>query len=90
MGWAKQYQHQSMATMLGEVQNTTWRDIPTTYVVMEDDQGISADLQRKMVRAAQEGGIDVSTYSLSGGHFPFISKPEAIVEIVRKVAGEEL
>ncbi len=88
--WAKQFQHQSTATLMGEVKHATYQDIPTTYVIMEDDQGISVEMQKKMVKSAQEGGIAISTYSLSGGHFPFLSKPEAIVEIVRTVAGEGL
>jgi hypothetical protein len=48
-------------------------------------------MQRSMVDAANElRGSPLIEYDIPSGHVPFISMPGAVVEVVRKVAGEKL
>jgi len=44
-----------------------------------------------MVDAANElRGSPIMEYAIPAGHFPFISQPGMVVEVVRKVASEKL
>jgi hypothetical protein len=48
-------------------------------------------MQRSTVDAANElRGSPIMEYAIPTGHFPFISQPGMIVEVVRVVAGEKL
>jgi hypothetical protein len=48
-------------------------------------------MQRSMVDAASElRGSPIIGYAIPTGHFPFISQPGMIVDVVRKVTGEKL
>lgn len=91
VAWASKMSHHSTATFGGQLTYPTYRHIPTTYLFTEIDQVIPFEMQKSMVEAAnKESESPVSTYSCKGGHFPFISVPETVLEVVRKAAGEIL
>jgi pimeloyl-ACP methyl ester carboxylesterase len=59
---------------------TAWRDVPTTYVVCEQDNAIPAFAQEAM--AARAGTV----HRLDSGHSPFLSRPDEIAELLGAVA----
>ncbi len=91
LAWASKMPHHSTATFGGELTYPAYRHIPASYLFMLDDKVIPLEMQRSMVeKANQHSESQLITYSSRGGHFPFISTPDSVIEVVRKVAGESL
>lgn len=69
-----------------------WKHIPSTYIVTDDDQIGSRAVRERMAR--QEGGQwgvgnSLGEIHVMSGHSPFLSKPEWMSRLIRKVSGEE-
>jgi pimeloyl-ACP methyl ester carboxylesterase len=60
-----------------------WRDIPSTYIVCEQDLSIRPDVQRKWAR---ERATDV--VELPFDHCPQVSHPEQIADLLARIARE--
>ena len=91
VAWVGKMPHHSALTFGGELNHPTYLDIPSFYLIAENDKIIRPEMQRSMVDAANElRGIPIMEYAIPTGHFPFISQPGMVVEVVRKVAGEKL
>jgi hypothetical protein len=89
--WAGKMPHHSALTFGGELNHPTYLDIPSFYLIAENDKIIHPEMQRSMVDAANElRGSPIMEYAIPTGHFPFTSQPGMVVEVVRKVAGEKL
>ncbi|KAJ1254654.1 hypothetical protein BS78_K008600, partial [Paspalum vaginatum] len=56
------------------------------FVVVEDDQGIPAEFQRRMV--AQSPGVEVEKMAAGGGadHMAMLSRPEELAELLVRIA----
>jgi hypothetical protein len=61
----------------------SYKSIPVTYILCEDDAFIPEDLQRTM---ATNAGASIEALECVG-HMPFISKCEDVVEIVGRTTG---
>ena len=91
VAWAAKMPHHSMVTFGGELSHPSYTEIPTAYLLTKEDKTIPPDMQRSMVDAANElRGSPITEYSINSGHFPFISVPGLVAEVVRKAAGEKL
>ena len=55
---------------------STWREVPTRYVVCENDRAIEPAVQRRLAARCS------TSVSMATSHSPFISAPEALVEQV--------
>jgi hypothetical protein len=67
-----------------------WRYVPVSYLVCTNDNGISASKQDAIITAARaEGGV-VHPTRLETGHSPFLSRPEKVVEWIRRAVQDEL
>lgn len=64
---------------------TAYREIPSTYIVCKNDLALRLPYQRRMI-AQGEGCFDVE--ECDEGHSPWMSKPQFIVDCVRRAAGE--
>ncbi|AXK31738.1 alpha/beta hydrolase [Streptomyces armeniacus] len=53
-----------------------WRQLPSTYLVCAQDRGTPPRLQREYARRAG------SVVELDAGHHPFLSRPEAVRDLV--------
>lgn len=62
-----------------------WKDVPSVYLVCENDAAIPLELQMQVASLA---GSEVVT--CSAGHMVMLSQPEKVVEVVRKAAGESI
>jgi len=63
------------------LRSVAWRDVPTTYVICDQDNAIPVFAQEHM---AQHAG-DVRR--LDSSHSPFLSMPDRVVEIISELAG---
>jgi len=62
-----------------ELRAAAWRDIPSTYVICEQDNAIPVPAQEML---SQRAG---TVHRLDASHSPMLSQPDAVVEIIRGV-----
>ena len=66
-------------------------DVPLTYLICANDQGIPEGLQRRMIaKTAEVGGAKWTVWKCSAGHNPATSQAETVSVAVRKAAGEDV
>jgi pimeloyl-ACP methyl ester carboxylesterase len=61
--------------------NSAWKDKPSWYIVANDDKAVPPDLQRYL---AQRMGA--TTVAVASSHFPMISYPLEVLEVIRAAA----
>lgn len=61
------------------VTRCAWREIESSYVLLTDDQPCPTAVQRQLVHQAKQH------YEMSGGHFPFMSRPAEVASLLRRV-----
>lgn len=64
-------------------------DIPSTYLLCEQDKAIPAFAQQMMYDNAVKAGAKMELVKLDASHSPFMSMPERVVEEVKKAIGEK-
>ncbi|THW21311.1 alpha/beta-hydrolase [Aureobasidium pullulans] len=64
---------------LSHVMNTptkvAWREIPTAYLICEDDRALTFNGQKQLIDAVKAQGVEVEVASLKASHSPFLSMP---------------
>lgn len=82
--WVSQLTTQSLKALFegGEYTYAGWRDVPTWYIGTVEDRGLPVLAQRMQVGMAREMGGSVEHRELQTSHSPFLSQPEATVEIM--------
>ncbi len=65
---------------LDPLHGTAWREVPTTFIVCEQDNAIPAGAQDAM--AARAGTV----HRLDSGHSPFLSRPDDVARLLRAAA----
>ncbi len=71
---------QPVATFTQAVTGAPWRSIPSTFVVCTRDEAIAPSLQRRMAERC------TTTVELASAHSPFLSVPDAVVDVLAGVA----
>ncbi|KAJ4369969.1 hypothetical protein N0V83_005733 [Neocucurbitaria cava] len=87
--WFSQLQSHSLATFYTPATAASWKEIPTSYLLCEDDQAIPAAGQEAMIAGVKDLGGVIEVTRLKASHSPFLSRPEETVEWIRRAAGEE-
>lgn len=59
--------------------------VPSTYLITERDEAIPSFMQEALVKNI---GDNCRLERCSTGHSPFLSQPELVVGLVRRIAGE--
>ena len=91
VAWAAKMPHHSTITFGAELNHPMYKEIPSAYLFTNEDKTVPPEMQRSMLDAANElTESPIVEYIVQCGHFPFISAPGLVVEVVRKVAGEKL
>jgi pimeloyl-ACP methyl ester carboxylesterase len=62
------------------VRSVAWRDVPSTYVICDEDNAIPVPAQEAM--SARAG----ATHRLASDHSPFLTDPDAVAALIRAVA----
>ena len=77
---------QSGRAMADTVTHTAWRFIPTTYLKTTQDQVLFPGWQDRQIQAVRDGGVEVKVETFESSHSPFLSMPDAVVDVVMRVA----
>ncbi|PYH92744.1 alpha/beta-hydrolase [Aspergillus ellipticus CBS 707.79] len=75
------------ALMAVPVTYTAYREIPSTYVVCENDQALPLSVQERMI--AQGNGV-FHVERCQEGHAPYLSNTRFVVDCVRRAAGKDV
>jgi pimeloyl-ACP methyl ester carboxylesterase len=70
-----------VAALEGAVTQAAWRSKPSWYLVAADDKMVPPEAQRAMSRRAGAAVTEVR-----GSHAVYVSKPEAVVALIKKAA----
>lgn len=79
--------HQKAAQYTKIDGKAAWRVIPTSYLICEGDTALLPPFQEIIIGRLRGEGVDVREFRCAGGHDPFLSMPEKVVEVVLKVMG---
>jgi pimeloyl-ACP methyl ester carboxylesterase len=82
--WVSQLTTQSLKALFegGEYTYAGWQDVPVWYIGTVKDRGLPVLLQRMQIGMAREMGAAVEHRELQSSHSPFLSQPEATVDIM--------
>lgn len=68
---------QSLASVTQPLTRAVWRDVPSSYIVCEQDRAIPAAFQHSMARQADRVRL------LDSGHSPFLSHSAELARLIR-------
>ena len=71
---------QSVSALTGVATRAAWQDIPSTYVVCTEDQGVAPELQRRLAARTTH------TVEWPTSHSPFLSRPDLVVDLLAGIA----
>ncbi|KAG9675533.1 alpha/beta-hydrolase, partial [Aureobasidium melanogenum] len=72
-----------LAHALNTPSKVAWREIPTAYIILEDDRALTKNAQEQLINAVKAEGVDVETTSLKSSHSPFLSMPAETAKAIR-------
>jgi predicted esterase len=80
--WVDQLvKHPALASQT-QVTHLAYPYYPITYVYCEDDQMIPFEVQKLLVEKRKAEGVEVTEKWWPGGHSPFLTMPERILELL--------
>jgi pimeloyl-ACP methyl ester carboxylesterase len=65
-----------------KVEGTAWKSKPSWYVLANQDQTVHPDLQRSVSKR-----MKAATTEVTAAHVPMLSKPDVVLDVIRKAAG---
>lgn len=77
----------SLGTLITPATWTPYKEIPSTYIVTENDLALLPSIQERIIAEA-EGAFQVER--CQEGHSPFLSNPDFIISCIRRAAGENV
>lgn len=88
--WFSQLQAHSLASLKAPISGASWKTIPSSYLLCDQDLAIPVQLQEMMVNKAKDIGATIEVSRLDTGHSPYLTMPKETVGWIRGVAGEKL
>ncbi|KAK0113588.1 hypothetical protein ONS95_013835 [Cadophora gregata] len=88
--WAAKLAPHSYATKFLGTDRCSWKEIPSSYLICEDDKAIPPSVQEAMVDACKKEGATMDITRVMSSHSPFLSKVDETVTWLRSVAGENM
>ncbi|KAL0932690.1 uncharacterized protein CTRU02_211653 [Colletotrichum truncatum] len=80
--WLKLLRPFPIASSQYPTQSPAYRDIETLYIYCENDALLPSVVQRSLVTKVRERGFEVHEESLQAGHFPSLSMPKELANII--------
>ncbi|PYI09347.1 alpha/beta-hydrolase [Aspergillus sclerotiicarbonarius CBS 121057] len=80
--WESRLTHASIAVFSGASTYEPWRDIPTAYIICEEERALPLPVQEQMAQALNTQSI----YRLKSSHSPYLSMPDKLADIVEELA----
>ena len=81
--WISKLRCQPSSGWDGVVDYVGWKDIPSVYLLCEQDALLSAEVQTQM---ADRANSEIKT--CDAGHCCMIGQPQRVLEVVEKAAGQ--
>ncbi|KAH7089541.1 Alpha/beta hydrolase fold-1 [Paraphoma chrysanthemicola] len=76
---------QTYAVFHDKTKHASWRQIPTSYLLCEDDLAIPSFAQTGMTQAVKDAGAEIEVHRIKAGHSPFLSKVDETVDWIVSV-----
>lgn len=73
-----------VSTISAKVSNPAWKNKPSYFIVSDNDQMISPQLEREMAK-----NIRATTYHIPASHVVMLSKPAIVAEVILRAAQTE-
>jgi hypothetical protein len=73
-------QNASNSVRMEAIVNEPWLQIPSTYIICEDDKGLPAAAQEAMCSVKGKWTVE----RISGSHSPFLAQPDKLFELFVK------
>ena len=70
--------------------SAAYLDIPSVYVLCDDDQATPVFFQQKMVDDVRSEGAMMETEKINTSHSSFMANPSWVAALIRRTAGEQL
>ena len=86
--WAKSLKPHSWATKNAPATSAAYMNIPSTYLLTEDDRATPLPVQQVLVERARRKGAQIETEKIKTGHTPWLAMPDQVVAYIRKHASE--
>ena len=68
-----------------------YKDVPVSYMMCESDMIVPSDMQLRIIETVErETGKTVDVHNIPTDHFPYLSAPDTVVTVVRRVCGEAI
>ncbi|MCJ1435568.1 hypothetical protein MMC27_004942 [Xylographa pallens] len=83
--WSNKLSFQPAHGWHGVISYTGWKEVPSIYLICENDIVVPAEVQKYF---AANAGSEIVT--CTAGHMPMLSQPEKVVEVIRRAAGEKI
>ncbi|KAI9931995.1 hypothetical protein ASPWEDRAFT_40178 [Aspergillus wentii DTO 134E9] len=80
--WSDSLTHTSIGVFSGASTYEPWHSIPSAYILCEEDQALPFPIQEHMAGTLGTEWI----YSLKSSHFPFLSMPDRVADILEELA----
>ncbi|KAL7950100.1 Alpha/beta hydrolase fold-1 [Trichoderma barbatum] len=84
--WLKTLKKHPKATSFYTPTNFAFTEIDTAFVYLEKDVAFPLFAQKTMVESIKEQGVNVQEETLPSGHFPSLSMPRELAQMVIKLA----
>ncbi|KAL4961313.1 alpha/beta hydrolase [Aspergillus stella-maris] len=90
--WASKLNPTSWATTIAPATGAAYLDIPTSYLICEEDRALPLFLQDMMIEMARSNGAAIGTEKVKMGHSPWLVEggDEVVGAWVRREAGEDI
>ncbi|KAJ5294218.1 hypothetical protein PENANT_c028G08897 [Penicillium antarcticum] len=86
--WAKLLLPHACATKTAPATSTAYMNIPTSFLLCEEDRAIPVAVQQVLVDRARKCGAEIETEKIQTGHTPWLVVPDQVVAYLKKQAGE--
>ncbi|KAF1926611.1 alpha/beta-hydrolase [Didymella exigua CBS 183.55] len=83
-------QTHSFHTIQAPTLSASWKTIPSSYLMCEQDLAIPVQIQEMMVNEAKEKGAKIEVSRLDTGHSPSLTMPKETVDWIRGIADEKM
>jgi hypothetical protein len=86
--WFNKLRPHSVATFREKSTSPAWLNIPSVYLVCEDDRAIPAADQDAMIAGVKQAGGIIEVERTFCSHSPHLVKPDKVAGFLRRTAGE--
>ena len=86
--WVKSLKPHAWATQIAPATGAAYYNIPTAYLLCEDDRATPLPVQQVLVERARRKGAAIETDKIKSGHAPWLALPDQFIAYIRKHAGD--